>query len=68
MPGGAAGKFWFALGVKEQFGPDDIASLPETIAEVRAFHEDSASGAPCFLIPAAAVLVIALAFHGRRRV
>ena len=51
VPSGQPGKFWVALGKREAFGLNDIANLPQEIARVRAFHEASATTAPCFLIP-----------------
>lgn len=50
-PTGQAGKFWIAVGKREEFGPDAISTLPQDIARVRAFHESSASTPPCFLLP-----------------
>ncbi|MGB9623414.1 MAG: hypothetical protein ACPMAQ_00990 [Phycisphaerae bacterium] len=55
VPSGQAGKFWVAIGKREEFGLDAIATLPQDIARVRAFHESSATTAPCFLIPVAFV-------------
>jgi hypothetical protein len=51
VPSGQPGKFWVAIGKREEFGPGAIATLPQEIARVRAFHEASATTAPCFLIP-----------------
>jgi hypothetical protein len=51
LPSGETGKFWIAIGKREEFGPDAIATLSQDIAQVRTFHESSASSAPCFLIP-----------------
>jgi hypothetical protein len=51
VPTGQAGKFWVAIGKREAFGPDAIGTLPQDIAQVRAFHESSATTLPCFLIP-----------------
>jgi len=68
VPSGRPGKFWIALGKREEFGLDDIASLPADIARVRAFHESSATTAPCFLIPAGAVgVLLGIRFVARRR-
>lgn len=45
------GRLWVALGVKEVFGPEDIATLSEDIAAIRAFHEVGPDAAPpCFLV------------------
>jgi hypothetical protein len=38
-PGEATGKLWVALGLKEVFTPEDIATLREDVAAVREFHE-----------------------------
>lgn len=68
VPSGDPGKFWIAVGKREQFGPEAIASLPQDIAKVRAYHESSASSPPCFLIPVALIAgVVTLRFIGRRR-
>ncbi len=58
VPSGQPGKFWIAVGKREQFGLSDIAGLPQEIARVRAFHESSATALPCFLIPAGLGLVL----------
>ena len=69
VPSGEPGKFWIAVGKREQFGPDDIATLPQDIAQVRRFHESSATSAPCFLIPMGLVgTVLGIRFISRRRV
>lgn len=39
VPSGAAGKFWLALGVREQFSLLDVLTLPRVVYEVRTFHE-----------------------------
>jgi hypothetical protein len=49
VPDGTTGKLWVAPGKAEQFGLDDILSLPATIQQVREFHEVSSAGYPCFL-------------------
>lgn len=51
LPSGQPGKFWIAVGKREEFGPEAIATLSQDIAQVRTFHESSATSAPCFLIP-----------------
>jgi len=56
-PTGESGKLWAALGTAEVFTPEDVATLREDIAAVRAFHEVGPDAAPpCFLF-----LVIPLA-------
>lgn len=68
IPSGQPGKFWIAVGKREEFGPDAIASLPQDIARVRAFHETSATTAPCFLIPLGfAGTLLGVRFISRRR-
>lgn len=68
VPSGQPGKFWIAVGKREEFGPDAIATLSQDIAQVRAFHESSATTAPCFLIPVAFIGgLVGLCFIGRRR-
>ncbi len=68
VPSGEPGKFWIAVGKREQFGPEAIASLPQDIAKVRTYHESSASSPPCFLIPVALIAgIVALRFIGRSR-
>lgn len=39
IPGGGDGKFWMALGEREVFGIADILTLPQTLVQVRLFHE-----------------------------
>lgn len=71
VPSGEPGKLWAALGDREVFSADDIASLPETINRVRSFHEVQLATVPCF-VPLVGVfgLIGFLAwFHrGRRRI
>ncbi len=66
-PSGEAGKLWVALGVEEVFELDDILTLPEVIADVRAFHEAPPRVGPaCFLLPAG-LLVTAVPVARRLR-
>lgn len=68
VPSGLPGKFWVAVGKREEFGLGDIAALPQQIAQVRAFHESSATTAPCFLIPVGFVgAAVGLHLVARRR-
>lgn len=68
VPSGEPGKFWVAVGKREAFGLEDIATLPEDIRRVRAFHESSATALPCFLIPLGLLVpVLAARFMPRRR-
>jgi hypothetical protein len=68
VPSGQAGKYWIAIGKREEFGAEDIVALPQDIAQVRAFHESSAATAPCFLIPMAFVgTLVGVLFISRRR-
>lgn len=68
VPTGQSGKFWIAVGKREEFGPDAMATLSQDIARVRAFHESSATTAPCFLIPVAFVgTLVGVRFVSRRR-
>ncbi|HOW73533.1 MAG TPA: hypothetical protein PKY77_23270 [Phycisphaerae bacterium] len=68
VPSGQPGKFWVAIGKREEFGPDAIGTLPQDIARVRAFHESSATTAPCFLIPLGFVgTLFGVRFISRRR-
>lgn len=39
IPNGDNGKFWMALGEEEDFGFEDILTLPTTLIKVRLFHE-----------------------------
>lgn len=39
LPPEVYGKFWMAIGTKEEFGLKDIVSLPKVVVEVRQFHE-----------------------------
>ncbi|MBP7937378.1 MAG: hypothetical protein KA354_22260 [Phycisphaerae bacterium] len=68
VPTGQPGRFWVAIGKREEFGPDATATLPQDIAQVRSFHESSATTAPCFLIPVAFVgTFYGVRFISRRR-
>jgi hypothetical protein len=68
VPTGQAGKFWIAIGKREEFGLDAIGTLPQDIAQVRAFHESSATTPPCFLIPLGFVgTLLGIRFISRRR-
>jgi len=68
VPSGQPGKFWVAIGKREEFGPAALATLPQDIARVRAFHESSATTAPCFLIPLGIVgTLFGVRFISRRR-
>jgi hypothetical protein len=68
IPSAETGKFWIAIGKREEFGPEAIATLSQDIAQVRTFHESSASSAPCFLIPMGfAGMLLGLCFLTRRR-
>jgi|GEM_PF-855230 len=61
VPSGQPGKFWVAVGRREQFGLNDILSLPGDLARVREFHEVPAgTSAPCLLLPLAVLLVLLL--------
>lgn len=39
LPDGTEGKFWMAIGTREEFSLMDIISLPRIVVEVRRFHE-----------------------------
>lgn len=39
VPSEESGKFWIAPGTREEFGLDDILTLPRVIYKVRTFHE-----------------------------
>jgi hypothetical protein len=41
-PQGTPGKFWVALGKREEFGLADVLGYADTLAFVRNYHEDSA--------------------------
>jgi hypothetical protein len=47
VPSGDLGKLWVAVGEREQFGLEDILSLPAVIERVREFHEVPAEREPC---------------------
>jgi hypothetical protein len=60
VPSGEVGKLWIAPGEEEEFGLDDIVSLPATIETVRQFHEVGHIPVPCGLpILAAGLLAYA---------
>lgn len=40
-PGGNTGKFWVALGAREEYGLEDILIYADTLNFVRNYHEDS---------------------------
>ncbi len=58
-PAGQPGKLWVAVGRREEFGLNDILTLPEILARVREFHETEAvrPGVPCLMAPMAMSLV-----------
>jgi hypothetical protein len=58
VPSGQPGKFWIAIGKREEFGLDDVAKLTQNLPRVRAFHESSATTGPCLLIPVGLVGVM----------
>jgi len=68
VPSGDSGKLWVAMGDREVFGPDDIASLPATINRVRAFHEIPESALPCSvpLLGALALAAVGVRLHRHR--
>jgi len=51
VPTGEPGKFWIAIGKREEFGLDDMAKLTRDLPRVRAFHESSVTLSLCLLIP-----------------
>jgi len=58
LPGLEAGKFWTAVGEAEEFGFQDILTLPSTITQVRTFHEVFPLGGLLFWVPAAIVALL----------
>ena len=58
-PAGQPGKLWVAVGRREEFGLNDILTLPEVLARVREFHETEATrpGVPCLMAPMTMSLV-----------
>ena len=58
VPSGETGKLWVAPGDREEFGLGDIIRLSGVLDEVRAFHETSGGGFPCFVFPLAGVLML----------
>ncbi|MEW6200215.1 MAG: hypothetical protein AB1601_16310 [Planctomycetota bacterium] len=68
-PAGRPGKLWVAVGRREEFGLNDIVTLPEILTRVREFHETEAArpGLPCFLAPMAMSLVGLYAWSAVRR-
>lgn len=57
-PDRTAGKLWVAFGREEVFGVPDILAYPDTLREVRAFHE--VSDEPLGIIPRLFLIVAAL--------
>lgn len=67
VPSGQVGKFWVAIGKREQFGLEDILKLTGDLPRVRAYHESSATESilpPCFFLP----LGVVACFLGLRAV
>ncbi len=58
VPSGETGKLWVAPGDREDFTLGDIVELSGVLDEVRAFHETTGGGFPCFLFPLASVLIL----------
>lgn len=69
VPSGEPGKLWVAMGDREVFSGDDIAGLPATINQVRAFHEVPQSPIPCFvpLLGGLAIVATLVSLRHRRR-
>ena len=69
VPSGETGKLWVAPGDREEFGLADIIKLSGVLDEVRAFHETSGGGFPCFVFLLAGILLLlpALSLLGKRR-
>jgi len=63
LPGGAEGKFWMAIGKREQFGLSDILTLPSVLFQVRAFHEVGPVGGILFWFLAGLVLILLWLFR-----
>ncbi len=58
-PTDAPGKLWLAPGRKEVFTADDVATLSDDIAAIRAFHEVGPDAAPpCFLVALAGLIAL----------
>jgi hypothetical protein len=58
VPSAETGKLWVAPGDREEFTLADIFALSGVLEDVRAFHEASGGGFPCFLFPLAAILTL----------
>ncbi len=68
VPSGQTGKFWIAIGKREEFGPGDIAKLTQDLPRVREFHESSVTPSLCLLIPVGFVgAMLGVGFIARRR-
>ena len=52
------GKLWVAPGDREEYTLADILELSGVLDDVRAFHEVSGGGFPCFVFPLAAILML----------
>lgn len=63
LPSGEDGKFWIAVGEREEFGFSDILRLPRIVLQVRAFHEVSPFGGLIF-IGLGAILLLVLIIAG----
>ena len=68
VPTGEMGKLWVAVGEREQFGVEDILSLPAVIERVREFHEVPIEREPCMvaMVAMCGVGAMALRFVMRR--
>jgi hypothetical protein len=58
VPSAETGKLWVAPGDREEFTLADIFELSGVLDDVRAFHEVSGGGFPCFLFPLAAIVML----------
>jgi len=51
LPNDDTGKFWMVLGEREEFGLEDILSLPAIVVDVRKFHEVFPLGGVTLIVP-----------------
>jgi hypothetical protein len=66
VPGNQAGKLWLALGDREVFGLEQVATFGDIVNRVRAFHEVAPADYPCFL-PFMAILALGGAMFWRKK-
>lgn len=66
VPSGESGKLWIAPGAREDFSLSELLALGDVLKDVQAFHEVTATGAICGILPLA-VAAMACSFVSLQR-